>query len=137
MRVERVGLEDHGHVSVAGRHLVDDLVVDLDLTRGDVLEARQHAQGGRLAAAGGPDQDHELGVPNRKAEVIHGRRFGRELLGDVLVGDRRHGKILVDRTTNRREWRHAGSLALDRTGSHARDEVVDEERIQHGDWDRA
>src|SRR3989454_3644227 len=94
VRVERVGLEDHGHVSVAGRHLVDDLVVDLDLTGGDVLEASQHAQGGRLAAAGGPDQDHELGVPNRKAEVIHGRRFGRELLGDVFVGDGRHRKIL-------------------------------------------
>src|SRR5438094_817058 len=70
-------------------------------TRGDVLEPRQHAQGGRLAAAGGPDQDHELGVPNRKAEVIHGRRFGRELLGDVFIGDGRHGKILID---------HAASL---------------------------
>ena len=96
MWVERVGLEDHGHVSVAWRHLVDDLVIDLDLAGGDVFQARQHAQGGRLPAAGGPDQDHELGVLDREAQVIDGGGVGRELLGDVFVSDGRHWQILVD-----------------------------------------
>src|SRR5438093_249901 len=67
VRVQRVRLEHHGHVPVAGRHLVDDLVVDLDLAGSDFLEARQHTERGRLPAPGGPDQDHELRVPYLQA----------------------------------------------------------------------
>ncbi len=90
MRIERVGLEHHGHVPVAGRHLVDNLVVDLDLARRDVLQARQHAQRGRLAAAGRPNQDHELGVFDVEREVVDRDGIGAKSLGDLLEGNGRH-----------------------------------------------
>src|SRR5207302_9645124 len=61
--IERIALKDHRDVTVARRYVVDDAVADLDLALGDVLEPGQHPQGRRLATAGGPDQDHELGVP--------------------------------------------------------------------------
>ena len=39
----------------------------------DVLQAREHAQGGRLSAAGGADEDEELAVGDLKIEGIHAR----------------------------------------------------------------
>jgi len=47
-------LEDHGDVAVFGRDIVDFLAADPDLAVGRFLEARHHAQRGRLAAAGRP-----------------------------------------------------------------------------------
>src|SRR2546428_7265728 len=114
-----------------------DLVVDLDLAGSDFLEARQHTERGRLPAPGGPDQDHELRVPYLQAQVVDGRGVGRELLGDVFVRDRRHAKILVDYAGGFGGGRGQIGLALDGTRGHARDEVIDEERIQHGDRDGA
>ena len=40
---------------------------------GDVLEADDHAQQRRLAAAGGADEDHELAVGDVEADVLDGR----------------------------------------------------------------
>ena len=62
MRVERVVLEHHRDVAVLGRSLRDVGPADPDLAAGHVLEAGEHAQGGRLAGARGPDEDHELAV---------------------------------------------------------------------------
>ncbi len=51
VRVQRVALEDHRHVAVLGRQIVDDAVADLERALADLLEAGDHAQRGRLAAA--------------------------------------------------------------------------------------
>jgi hypothetical protein len=51
VRVERVVLEDHRDVAVLRREVVDDPVADGDLAAGDVLQAGDHPQGGRLSAA--------------------------------------------------------------------------------------
>jgi len=45
----------------------DLLAVDADLARGDLLEPGDHAQGRGLAAAGWPDEDHELAVLDPEA----------------------------------------------------------------------
>ncbi len=42
VRVERIGLEDHGDVTILGRHVIDDLAVDRDGAGADRLEAGDH-----------------------------------------------------------------------------------------------
>ena len=83
VRVERVALEDHRDVAVACGHVVDDPVADLDGALADLLEARDHAQRSRLAAAGGTDEDHELSVGDLEVHVSHGARAVRIDLADV------------------------------------------------------
>ena len=87
VRVERVVLEDHGDVAVAGRQVVDDLVVDAQLTVGDLLEPGEHPQRGRLAAPGGPDEHHELTVRDVEVESVDGLRSVLVALGDLGEGD--------------------------------------------------
>jgi hypothetical protein len=69
--IQRVVLEHHGDVAVLGRHVVDHLVADRDRTGADVLQARDHPQCRRLAAAGWTDQHHELAVFDVEAEVVN------------------------------------------------------------------
>ena len=62
VRIEGVGLEHHAHRTVLGGQVVDALVVDEQVTGGDVLEPGDQPQQGGLAAAGGADEDDELTV---------------------------------------------------------------------------
>ena len=62
VRIQRVALEHHRDVAVPGRDAVHDLSADGDRSRGRLLQPRDHPEGGRLPAAGRPDQDHELAV---------------------------------------------------------------------------
>ena len=70
MRVERVVLEHHGDVAVAGLELVDHPAADRDLAGGDRLEAGDHAQQRGLAAAGGADEDDELAVGDVEVDAV-------------------------------------------------------------------
>ena len=70
VRVERIVLEHHGDVAVLRRQRIDHPLADGDLARGDVLEAGDHAQQRGLAAAGRPDQHHELAVGNVDADAV-------------------------------------------------------------------
>ena len=65
MRIERVGLEHHGDVAPARRHVVHPLAGDADLALGDLLEPGKRAQERGLAAARGADQRHELPLLDR------------------------------------------------------------------------
>jgi hypothetical protein len=71
VRVERVVLEDHRDVALLRRNLVDDGVVDHQISLADLLQPREHAQRGRLAAAGRAHQNHELAVADRQIERVH------------------------------------------------------------------
>ena len=62
VRVERVVLEDHRHVAILRQDVVHDRAADRERPERDVLQAGQHPQRGRLAAARGADEDHELAV---------------------------------------------------------------------------
>jgi hypothetical protein len=91
VRVERVVLEHHRQVAVAGREVVDDLVADLDLALGDVLQPHDHPQDRRLPAARRADEDHELAVVDLQVDVGHRRRVRPgERLVDVLERDAGH-----------------------------------------------
>ena len=72
VRVERVVLEDHRDVAILRREVVHDALPDRDRPVADLLEARDHAQRGRLAAARRPDEDEELAVLDVEREVLHG-----------------------------------------------------------------
>ncbi len=91
VRVQRVVLEHHRDVAVLRRHVGDVPVADPDRAGADVLQAREHAQGGRLAAAGGPDENEELAVADLQVEGVD-----RQVLcagispGDFVKGDRCH-----------------------------------------------
>jgi hypothetical protein len=74
-------LKDHGDIAPARVELVDGLVPDRDLARGDLLESGHHPESRRLAAAGGADEDHELARRDVEREVFDRR--------DVVV-DLRH-----------------------------------------------
>ena len=82
VREQRVGLEDHAHVALVGRQVRDVLAVDLDAARVGVLEAGDHAQRRRLAAAGRPEEGDELAALGGEDEVLD-RGEGAELLLDV------------------------------------------------------
>ncbi len=83
MRVQRVALEDHRDVAVAGRHPVDHPAPDGHLALTDVLQPGDHPQGGRLPATGRPYQDQELAVRDVQVQVRHGPRAVRVDLADL------------------------------------------------------
>ena len=68
--VQRVVLEHHRDVAVLGRHSGHVLAADFDGALVDVLQARQHPQGGTLARPGRPDQDHELAIGDVEAQRV-------------------------------------------------------------------
>jgi hypothetical protein len=90
VRVQRVVLEDHRDVTVARGALVDPLAADDEVALGDVLEAGDHPQRGRLPAAGRPDEDHEFPVLDVQVQLLD--RFGPVgvPLGDVFQRDVGH-----------------------------------------------
>ena len=79
VRIERVVLEHHRHVAPSRVELVDGLIADQDLAAVDLLEAGHHPQSGRLAAAGGADEDHELAGGDLQREVVDGSDIVVEL----------------------------------------------------------
>ena len=90
VRVERVALEDHRDVAVAGRHVVHHLVADLEHTLRDVLEPGHHAQRRRLSATRRTDEHHELAVLDLEIHVVHGSRAVRVDLAHPVERDRTH-----------------------------------------------
>ncbi len=82
MGIERVGLEDHGDVTILRRHVVDHPVADADFAAIDRLETGDGSQQGRLAAAGRADEHDKLTV--RDVEIDRLQHSDRaEFLVDV------------------------------------------------------
>ena len=71
MRVQRVVLEDHRDIAVLGRHVVDELTVDVELALGDLLETCDHTQRRRFAAAGRADENDKFLVRDVEVEFLH------------------------------------------------------------------
>jgi hypothetical protein len=70
VREQAVGLEDHPHVALAGRHPGQVLAADRHRPGRGGVEAGQDAQRGRLAAAGGPEQRDELSRLDVQGEPV-------------------------------------------------------------------
>ena len=92
VRVERVVLEDHGDVTVLGLNVGDVAVTDEDTTGVDVLQAREHAQGGGLTAAGGANEYEELAIGDLEVESVNtGAVIARVNTRGVLESNSCHG----------------------------------------------
>lgn len=89
VRVERVGLEHHAHRTVLGRQVVDALVADVQIARGDVLQPGDQSQQRGLAAAGWTDEDDELTVLDIQVDMPGDRRTV-VTLADVAQRDTGH-----------------------------------------------
>jgi hypothetical protein len=90
VRVQRVVLEHHRQVALARRLVVDPGSSDDHVAAGDVLQPDDHAEQGRLPAAGRADEDHELAVVDVQADVVHRGEAVAVLLDDVAHLDRGH-----------------------------------------------
>ena len=91
VRVERVVLEDHRDVAVLRRHVGDVPPGDRDLAGRGRLEAGDQPQQRRLAAARGPEQDHELALAAGERDVVDRDDLAERLrhpLDDDPVGPR-------------------------------------------------
>src|SRR3546814_3506287 len=75
MRVERILLEDHRHAARARREVIDTTLADTDLATTDGLEPGYHPEQGGFAAAGRPEEHHELGrLYGQRQPIDHGHR---------------------------------------------------------------
>ena len=86
VRVQRVALEDHGHVAVLGVDVVDHAVADGDGAVVDLLEPGDEAQRRRLAAARRAEQHEQLAVGDVQRQVVDSGGVA-EPLGDALEAD--------------------------------------------------
>ena len=89
-RVKRVGLEHHGDVAVLGRDRVDQRSVDADLALADALQARDHREQSRLAAARRADEGDELARLRLELDPLQDLDRA-EALVQPRDGQRRHG----------------------------------------------
>ena len=65
-------LEHHVHRSFVGWHVQDGLALDLDVTRGRFLEARNHPHDRGFPAARRPENGKERARRDIETDVIHG-----------------------------------------------------------------
>jgi hypothetical protein len=69
----------------------DVAAVDEDPTGGRLDKAVDHAHGGGLAAAGGPDEDRQLAAHDVEGQLLHRHGAVRERLAHLLEPDHRLG----------------------------------------------
>ena len=69
VRVERIALEHHGDATLGRRHVVDHPPADAQFPARDVLQPRDGAQQGALAAARRAHEDHELAVAHFQVDI--------------------------------------------------------------------
>ena len=100
VRKERVRLEHHRNAPLGRGHVGDIALVDQDPALGRRVEPGNHAQRGRLAAAGWPEQ-HD--------EIARGR-------GEARAVDRlREAPVLADGVeTQAAQWRSSAAVCRDR-----------------------
>jgi hypothetical protein len=89
-RGERVALEHHGDVAVARGDVIDDAIADQHDAFGDLLEAGDHSERGRLAAPRRSDKDHELVVGDLQVEPRDGASAVWIDLRDLVEANARH-----------------------------------------------
>ena len=113
VRVERVILEDHRDVSVAWREVRHVAPADRDDAVGHFLQAGDHSQQGRLAAARGADEHDELPIRNLQADVVDGDEVAREHLPDPVETDVGHAGLPAYSISSRSGIDHWAGLCID------------------------
>ena len=90
VREQRIGLEHQVDRALVGRHVGHVGAVDQDSPAGRVLEAREHPQQRRLAAAGAAEDREQFALLDLERNVVDGGDVA-VALGDALDADQRLG----------------------------------------------
>ncbi|HEX2161209.1 MAG TPA: hypothetical protein VHF88_05240 [Thermoleophilaceae bacterium] len=61
-------MKDHRHVAIGGHDIADVLAIDQHCSRAELLEAGDRTQRGRLPAARGADEHHQLAIVDREVD---------------------------------------------------------------------
>jgi hypothetical protein len=69
VRIEPIVLEHHGHIPLYRRQMIDALTVHQNIARGCVLKARNHVEGGSLAAARRTEESNELCLTDGEIDI--------------------------------------------------------------------
>src|SRR5690606_36904372 len=75
-----------------GRHIVDPFVVKVDVARSGPVNAGQHEENGRLAAAAWTEQRQQFPVVDFQIDALDGRHVA-EALRQALQPDAGHGQL--------------------------------------------
>ena len=86
--VEGVALEHHSDISILGRNVIDDAVVDGNGALADLLQTCQHAQAGRLTGTVRPDEAENLSGKDLQLQPIDCCELS-EFLGQPVGADGR------------------------------------------------
>ena len=70
VRIQRVGLEDHGQVTLGRAEIGDVTAIEFDFPAADFLQSRNQAQQRGLAAAGRADENDELPVADIQIDAL-------------------------------------------------------------------
>ena len=89
VRIERVGLEHDADIAIARLDLVDQGAVEQHLAAARQVDAGEHQQARRLAAAGRAEQGYELAVLDHQVHARDHQDVAEALL-DVAELDARH-----------------------------------------------
>ena len=69
---QRVVLEHEPDVAALNGDIVDAVAANEDVAAGGHFQAGDHAQDGRLAAAAGPEQGHQLSLFDGEGDALDG-----------------------------------------------------------------
>ena len=87
VRIERIGLEDHGDAALGGRQLVDPPAADATARRPVIVSSPAMMRSSvDLPQPEGPTKTHELAVLDLEVDVVQDLD-GAEGLGDAAKGD--------------------------------------------------
>ena len=113
VRKERVMLEDHAETPLLGRKRRDVFALDEDAPRVGRLETGDEAQDGRLAAARGPEQGHDLAASGRQRHAARHRSVAETLL-EVFERQETGHRLRIIHETGRASPGRRRPLAPDR-----------------------
>ena len=86
MRIQSVVLEYHRDISVLWLNVIYQLAVDVQLTRGNILQTCDHTKGSGLTAAGRTYEDDKFLICNLKVKVLNSNETVGVLLGNISKG---------------------------------------------------
>ena len=70
VRIERIVLKDHGAPPVLGSHGIDSPSRDMDLSRRDLLQSRDHPKQRRFSTSRRPENDHEFVLLELRVHIM-------------------------------------------------------------------
>ena len=71
MRKQGIVLKYHGHIPLPAGNIVYQTAVHIEISPAELLQARNHPQGGGFAAAGRSQQNQALSFPDFHIQILY------------------------------------------------------------------